>query len=219
MIRINLLPPEIIEKRKYERYYPYVLIVGAVLAFVILAVWGYLQLMNGARTAELQSIEQSAADLRKQAEVLSVFELKETELKARQQAANAALAGRVDIGRVAEEVSLVLPEEVWLTQLELHAPVTTGDQTADAVESFTGYAPAPSASKTAEAFKSVASTLVRLASLSDSLQDVWLNRAQAQTYGDFQGLADGQGPRPIVPCVEFVIEAQLKSPASQGTGQ
>ena len=28
MLRINLLPPEILERRKYERFYPWVVLVG-----------------------------------------------------------------------------------------------------------------------------------------------------------------------------------------------
>lgn len=216
MIRINLLPPEIIEKRKYERFYPYVFAVTGILAVIVLGVWGYLQLLNSARVSELQAIEQSAADLRTQADSLAVFELKELDLAKRQEAAGKALAGRIDVGRVAEEISLVLPEEVWLTQLELHAPPEPGTEGSDQPEKLIGHAPDPAGTTVRDGFKLVASTLVRLASLSDSLNDVWLNRATVGRFNQFQAQADANVS---VPSVEFEVEAQLKPTDSTGAGQ
>ncbi len=175
-------------------------------------------MINGAQTAELQAIEQSASDLRQQAERFAVFELREADLAARQEAAAQALAGRIDFGRVVEEISLVLPEEVWLGQIDLHASTQTGQSETDQPERFIGWAPDPAGAALSDGYKSVASTLVRLASLRDSLTDVWLSRAEVETFDDFQGLAEGSSVR-AVPVVKFEIEAQLKTPGSARSGQ
>ncbi|MDZ4169135.1 MAG: hypothetical protein U1E26_05720 [Coriobacteriia bacterium] len=218
MIRINLLPPEIIERRKYERFYPYVFIAAAVLVGLVLVVWGYLQFVASARSSELQSIEQTAADLRKQADSLAVFELKEQDVAARQEAATVALAGRVDIGRIAEEVSQVLPEEVWLTQVRLTAP-PNGVPGAPAEETcqLLGFTPGSEGTSVKGGFKSVAATLVRAASLTDSLYNVWLAEAVEEAFADYQGIATDFEE---VPGVRFDISASTVVPGvAPGTVQ
>lgn len=201
MIRINLLPPEIVERRKYERFYPIVFVVAGVLAAIVLISWAVLRLAVGTSTNELQTIEQNAADLRAQAENLAVFELKEQELAARQSVATAALAGRVDMGRLAEEISLVLPEEVWLDTLDCSES-----------EGFaaTLWAPEPLGQSASEGYKSAASTLVRLGSL-ESLFDVWLGQASVTNFQSYQGLTMES---PMVQALSFDVKAKIK-PAAQ----
>lgn len=205
MIRINLLPPEIVERRKYERFYPIIFIVAGVLAAIVLIAWVVLRFAVGASTSELQTIEQNAADLRSQAENLAVFELKEQELTARQAVATAALAGRVDMGRLAEEVSLVLPDEVWVDTVDC-----------DEREGFTAtlWAPEPLGQSASEGYKSAASTLVRLGSL-ESLFDVWLGQASVTDYVAYQGLTTES---PQVQALQFDVKAKVKAaqvPTSQ----
>jgi Tfp pilus assembly protein PilN len=201
VIRINLLPPEIIERRRYERFYPYIFVATGLLVAVVLATWGFLQFVSSARTEELQSIEQSAAQLRQQADALAVFELQQQELLVRQNAVLTALSGRVDVGRLCEEMSLILPEEVWLTSLEV---VEAGP---DSQMKATAFAPRPLGQKMHEGFKSVAATLVRLASLKD-LYDVWLGRAAAESYSTWQGETNDTP----VPAVRFEFSGRVRVP-------
>lgn len=202
MIRINLLPPEIIERRKYERFYPYVFVVAATLAAIVLITWGALQFSVSSRNAELQSIEQNAADLRAQADSLAVFEMKEQELAGRQAVATAALTGRVDMGRLAEEVSLVLPEEVWMQVMDC-------DQAKGLTATL--FAPDPLGQSVSEGYKSAASTLVRLGSL-DLLSDVWLGQASVTRFGAFQGVTVES---PEVEALSFDVSARIR--ASDGS--
>lgn len=206
MIRINLLPPEILERRKYERFYPIVFIVAASLIAVVLITWGVLRFAVGASESDLQKIEQSASDLLAQAESLKVFELKEQELAARQSVASAALAGRVDMGRLAEEVSLVLPEEVWLARLEC-------DEEAGLQASL--YAPEPLGRSAAVGYKSAASTLVRLSSL-DSVSDVWLGQASVTKFEGYQGLTMES---PKVQALLFDVSAKVNPGPAAAAGQ
>lgn len=197
MIRINLLPPEIIERRRWERFYPYVFVVAGVLLAIVLVTWGALRFAVASRQDELQSIEQNATDLRAQAESLAVFELKEQELAQRQSIAEDALSGRVDMGRLAEEVSLVLPEEVWAQTLAC-------DQNTGLSASL--WAPEPLGQSVSEGYKSAASTLVRLGSLS-SLTDVWLGQAAVSDFTSFQGLAI---EAPTVQALSFDVSAKIR---------
>lgn len=200
MIRINLLPPEIIERRRYDGYYPYVFVTSGVLAVIIVLSFGILTFIVNSRNADLQRTEQDRAALQQKAETLKVFELKEAELLARQQTASKALAGRVDVGRLAEEVSLVLPDEVWAEQF------TFGDQDGFRAVLF---APKPLEHSVSDGYKSAASTLVELSSL-ELLRDVWLSEATIQQFTNYQALvAEGSS----VDTVRFAVSAQVATPS------
>jgi Tfp pilus assembly protein PilN len=181
MIKINLLPPEIIEKRKWERFYPYVLIGAAICIGIVVVMWAALQFSVSSRRSELQSIQQNSAQLRQQADALQVFELTKAGLARRQAASDAALLGRVNMGRLAEEVSLVLPDPVWVNGL------TCSQSNGLKVSLF---APDPFGTDQDEGYKAAAMTVVRLGSL-DALSDVWLEQAAAGRFTAYQGAGAG----------------------------
>ena len=89
-----------------------------------------------------------------QGKAFDVFEKKEQELAARQAIAQTALADRINLGKIAEEISLVLPDEVWLDSLTLGSGerrVVPGK-----------HAALERAQSMNVAYKSIAKTLVRL---------------------------------------------------------
>lgn len=208
MVRINLLPPEILERRKYERFYPIVFIAAGVLLAIVLITWGVLRFAVSSSNSELQSVEQNASDLRAQADNLAVFELKEKELAARQKVADQALLGRIDMGRLAEEISLVLPEEVWV------ATIDCNEQTG---LSANLWAPDPLGQSSAEGYKAAASTLVRLSAL-DSLYDVWLGQASVANFSAYQGIESTAAPE--VDALSFDVTGKIRpAPTSSSVGQ
>jgi Tfp pilus assembly protein PilN len=208
VIRINLLPPEIIERRKYERFYPYVFVATAILLAVVLVSWGGIQLMLSARNQELQRIRESAVALEQDAAKLAVFELQEQELGRRQEAVGLALLHRRDMGRLAEEISLVLPEEVWVQTITLSEDPQVG-MTAGL------FAPNPLGNKVTDGYKSVASTLVRLGSL-QLLENVWLTNAESGEYAAFQGVVTENS---AVGVVSFNVSALVATPTADVAGE
>jgi len=177
MVQINLLPPEIIERRKYDRYYPYIFIVAGILVAVIAVVWITMQLLVSQQTQVLQQTKESTAQVNAQAESLAIFEQKRGELEARQEIADAALTGRIDMGGLAEDISLVLPEEIFTSRLK------ADEQSGLEID---GYSPISGLPNVKSGYKSIAACLVRLSSL-DSLKDVWLTSAEVKmNYNIFQ---------------------------------
>lgn len=172
MVRINLLPQEIIEKRRFERDVRYVAFAGVIVLVVLFAVYGLLAIQVGQRNAELQDRKQTEANLRAQAEAFRIFEEKESELEARLQLADEALAGRVEWGRLANEVSLIMPTDVWLVTL-----------TCDEDQGLSMFARAIDNESDVPdvGHKAVAKTLVRFADL-DQLSSVWLNSSIKTEY-------------------------------------
>ncbi|MBS3957646.1 MAG: hypothetical protein KGZ40_09015 [Clostridiales bacterium] len=192
MVRINLLPAEILEKRRFERQIRYVLLGGALVLVVLAGAYSLLMLQVNAKRGELQDRQQLEAELRSQAEAFAVFEQKESELIARQEAANAALAGRVNWGRLANEISLVLPAEVWLTGLQC-SEIDGLTLSAIAVDSRDDVPDV--------GHKAVAKTLVRLADL-EQITSVWLNTSAKAPFLD-------------QPAIQFEISTGVTKPGSE----
>lgn len=172
MVRINLLPPEITEKRRFERRFGYIVLVALVVfAFVGFAFFIGLFLATSA-SSDLQSKKDTLAQTQQQAEAFKVFEDKQTELESRKQVAAQAVAGRIDWARLSYEISLVLPSDLWVERLQ--ADEMTGLQ-------MTGWALDPNDTPDT-GHKSIAATLVRLADL-EQLYNVWLSNSQKSQFG------------------------------------
>lgn len=194
MARINLLPRAIAEKRKFERRIGFALVAGLIVYAVLLVIYAGLGWAVSQRNVELQSHLKLAASLSAQAEAFRIFEDKEADLNRRAAIAEVALAGRVDWARIANELSLVLPPDVWLS--ELRASEQDGLLIRGlAVDLATDVPDA--------GHKAVARMLVRLANL-ELLQDVWLTSSEKVTFtvGD-------EGERPVI---EFEVTTGVLRP-------
>ena len=101
------------------------------------------------------------------------------------------------MGRVAEEVSLVLPDEVWLQQMTLSEVDGLG---------LTAYTPHSASQSMDVGYKSVAKTLVRLNEL-PTIHDVWLTTATNAEFGGFT-VATGSTAVPA-PTVTFQLAAKV----------
>ena len=168
MFRINLLPQEVLERRRYEGWYRWVFILAGGLISIILGIYVLLLFEVSSKNAQLQTIQESAT---------AAEDDRRAALDLREQGAGAAGSPGCGadrpcqvastIGQVAEDVSLVLPDEVWLDLLTINEStgiVLTADTPRNAGESND------------VAYKSVAKTLVRLNELPE-LYDVWLTTA------------------------------------------
>jgi Tfp pilus assembly protein PilN len=167
MFKINLLPKEVLERRRYEDWYPRVFLIAAVVLVMVIALYALFAFQANSMRGELQSIQEDSQTYQQTAEKLSIFEKKETQLQQREVVAQVALAGRVNVGEVANDISLVLPDEVWLESLTIN-------QESGLV--IAGNTPRSAGQSTDIAYKSVAKTLVRLSEL-PGLYDVWLDSA------------------------------------------
>ncbi len=116
-MRVNLLPPEIVERQRLRRR------VGAVtaLGIVLLAGIGALYFLQQLRVNDLRrDLEvQEAENNRLRAEIaeLQEFVQLQQELQATQQLLDTLLANEVRWSGVLRDISLVIPGETWLTTL------------------------------------------------------------------------------------------------------
>ena len=194
MIRVNLLPKDILEKRRYERFFIWVYAAAALIVVALLAVWLVLGLQVQQKNRDLQTRQEQANKLRAEADAFAVFEQKQTDLTSRQTVAQTALAGRIDWAKVSNEISLVLPSDVWAKSI-----VANQDQGMQLTLVAVDAEDAPDVGQ-----KSVARTMVRLNDLG-SLYDVWL---KASGKGKIEQGSTG------VPVIEFQLTAQVVKPVS-----
>lgn len=180
MFKINLLPKEVLERRRYEDWYPRVFLIAAVALVMVIALYALFAFQANSMRGELQSTRDNSEGYRQSAEKLSIFEKKETQLQEREVVAQAALAGRVNVGEVANDISLVLPDEVWLESLTINQ---------DTGLILAGNTPRSAGQSTDVAYKSVAKTLVRLSEL-PGLYDVWLDSAANAQWSKWALVSD-----------------------------
>ena len=198
MVKINLLPPEIQERRKWDRFYPIVFVVAAIAFVAIGLVAAGLFVTINAEQANIQQTKDEIAKLNAQAEQFAVFEQKEQDLEDLQTVATDALAGRINWAQIANEISLVLPDEMWL--LTMLGNEDTGMQ-------LSGYTPNSNPASPDESYKSIAKMMVLLNSLPE-IYDVWLKNAMAGEYSSGQSKA---------PAVQFQATSKVVIPSSEAT--
>lgn len=174
MMRINLLPPEILEKRKSERRFVYVVLVAVFVVFVLAGVYGFATLQLSDKKKQVATLEQELAAKQAQAKTLAVFELKADELARRQTIAGTALAARINWSQLYDELSLIMPTDMWLTVLVANQ---------DTGVALDGFAMDSGTDSPDLGHKSIAKLLVRLADL-NQLDDVWLTNAVKTTYNE-----------------------------------
>lgn len=196
MMRVNLLPPELLEKRQSEKRFVWV-IAGALVAAVLLAgVWGVGSYMEGVKRNELAAIQQQTASIQAQADQLAIFEQRAGELEERKATVLAALGSRMDWAPLMDELSLVLPSDLWVQTMTLSEAngLVMGGYAVDSPND------APDVGH-----KSIAKGLVRIADL-DDLNDVWLDSSAKTQFNEQDA-------------IQFSISAKVALPVVEGEGQ
>jgi len=199
MLRINLLPREVLDRHRFEGWYRIVFIIALGLVLFVVLVWAGLIVFVQQKSDQLTTQREKTAALIEQGKTFDIFEKKEQELAARQGLVQAALANRLNAGKIAEEISMVLPDEVWLDMLSLDE---------ESGMSFIGNTPRSSSRSLNISYKSVAKTLVRVNQLPE-LTDVWLSNAANTSWSAWS-------PSTIdteTPVVQFTTSAKLLNPS------
>jgi Tfp pilus assembly protein PilN len=199
---VNLLPREQV-RRKKTRAEQAPLVAGLGLLVVATMALSFLFLSASStvrdREAELEGLKQQLAVLPPPPKGPTPIEAGlADQQRARVAALDAALSRRVSWDRVLRELSLVLPDDIWLTSLSARSPASPASA-APAAPKAPGAAPTGlTVTGYTYSHESVARLLSRLAVLPD-LENVQLQRSTlapigTQTVVQFVILADVRGP-------------------------
>lgn len=163
-IQINLLPLEILEKRKAEKIIS-VMIMGIVAIFAVaVLVFLYSGRLVGTEINKLEELRAENARYEIEISKIAGFESNKIFVEERQQLVNGAVGSKYGWSKWLNNISLLIPNEVWLKSISAQK---------DGKVVFSGQALADSGSRQLGQ-KSVAKWLVRLSEL-DDMTDVWLD--------------------------------------------
>ncbi len=163
-LQINLLPLEILEKRKAEKIISLIVLGAAGLFAVVFLAFLYSSTLVGTEVDKLEELRAENARYEIEISKIGDFESSKIYVEERHQLVNEAVSRKYSWSKWLNNISLLIPNEVWLDSIDTKP---NGDVT------FSGTALADTGSRQLGQ-KSVAKWLVRLSEL-DDMTDVWLD--------------------------------------------
>lgn len=126
MRRIELLPAVHLERRRQRRNLGLVAVAGIVLLLAVLGYWFILGVQINEARGELAQVQARNTELQAEIDSLQRYAELENEVQTKRAALATVMAGDVDWPSVLTEVAMVVPGEIWLTNLSASAGQTEG---------------------------------------------------------------------------------------------
>lgn len=117
MTIINLLPPEIIEKRKKRQQVIFILSLVVLYGMVLSSIWFYLDIKKRTLISDIKKIDEEIAALQPTLEKIRQIEAENAEINRRLSVIQTLIKGRFKWVKVLEEISKTITKEVWLSSL------------------------------------------------------------------------------------------------------
>lgn len=157
-LKVNLLPPEVIEKRRYEKLLSYLLILFVFLIALLAVFYGFNTVRLNNLNIDLADLKLQTTKVAKDISNIEKYEQLKLKLEQQEQTLKTATADVRPWLRFLNDLSLVMPNEAWLTALNLNK-----DSVNFSAQVLTDAKGNPT---------NVAKLLVRLETLKD-LTDIW----------------------------------------------
>jgi Tfp pilus assembly protein PilN len=201
MKRINLLPPGERDKASREQGLAYALLGLVVLVVALGAVYLMLNRQVATKQDQVNDLQAQIQQVTTQVDALRWAEVLQQQRVSMMTTATQLLASRVDWSNILEELSLVIPDQVVLTDLTAQVPQTMQPTVGGAAAS-TGQTSGTDITLTGRADNhvSVASFMTRLGLLPQLANVQLLSSTESSTNGDY---------------VDYVITASLRPFAQQ----
>ena len=126
MRRIDLLPPAYAARRRERRDVALVIVAGVVILLLLVGWYVLLGFRINEANNELADIQARNLDLQQDIDKLQRFVELQNEVDAKRASLQTVMAGDVDWPSVLTEVAMVIPGEVWLTNITASAGMTEG---------------------------------------------------------------------------------------------
>lgn len=200
MTNINLLPPEIAQKRITELRRFYMVAAGAVAIGIVVFVWIVIGFEVSSARRDVEELRAQSARLSSAKTQLQQFADRKGELQKKQKIGQDVIADALDWSKLLNEVSMITPGDVWLDSIKGNEVdgLTFKGFTLDETPTASAGQSKEQTETTNQGHKAVAKWLVRL-SLIRELTDIWLTSSAVSTFEE-------------QPAIEFENTAAWKSP-------
>lgn len=178
MSKVNLLPPELRQRQVERRTTTLVAAIGAAVITLILVFYFFQTMQLSSAQDELAEQRQANADLSAQIAELQPYADLQADLAAKQQLVDSLYLNEVSWAGVLLDVSRVIPDESYLTNLTGQITAPTGTQVGTPVEGgTTSLIGSVTFSGVARETRTIASWLTRLEQIRGWVNP-WVNNAQ-----------------------------------------
>lgn len=178
MSKVNLLPPELRQRQVERRTTTLVAAIGAAVLTLILVFYFFQTMQLSSAQDELAEQRQANADLSAQIAELQPYADLQADLAAKQQLVDSVYLNEVSWAGVLLDVSRVIPDESYLTNLTGQITAPTGTQVGTPVEGgTTSLIGSVTFSGVARETRTIASWLTRLEQIRGWVNP-WVNNAQ-----------------------------------------
>ena len=126
MRRVDLLPPTYVQRRRERNNTVIVAVAIAVVLLLLVGWWFFLGTKINDAEETLAEVQAQNAELNQEIAELQRFVELENEVKGKRQALQTVMQGDVDWPGLLAEIAMVIPGEVWLTNLTGSAGTTEG---------------------------------------------------------------------------------------------
>lgn len=178
MSKVNLLPPELRQRQLERRTTTLVAAIGAAVLTLILVFYFFQTMQLSSAQDELAEQREANADLSAQIAELQPYADLQADLAAKQQLVDSLYLNEVSWAGVLLDVSRVIPDESYLTNLTGQITAPTGTQVGTPVEGgTTSLIGSVTFSGVARETRTIASWLTRLEQIRGWVNP-WVNNAQ-----------------------------------------
>lgn len=113
-ININLLPPEVLEKRKGEKIVVYLLGGMAGLILLLTGIYAFYDFKIREENRQLSLLKAERDRYSQQIGEYQYFETRKKEIENKKAIIEGAMAGEISWSKVLNELSMVVPSDIWL---------------------------------------------------------------------------------------------------------
>lgn len=181
MRRINLLPPEIEQKRRARQATTLLIGIGVAWVLILLVIWLVRQGELHGQEDRLAAAQADAAELQTKIGALKEFDDLDKAVKAKEASLAAVMADDVAWSRLLIELSMIIPGDSWLTSFSGTAAAATPPPPSAVGVTTPGYGGLSFSTVTFD-FPGVAKWLTRLREL-QSVQNIWVPSAAKGQIG------------------------------------
>lgn len=136
--RINLLPPDLAQRRKSRQLAAAIGVAGIGLVAILMLVYGVQELRLRGERSRLEAQEERNDDLRAEVARLEDFDRLQNELQQKTSLLSDLTQQEVRWSVLLADISLVIPSDVWLTNLSGQVRIATGDEGGEEDEATLG---------------------------------------------------------------------------------